>query len=52
LPCLFPERRPDRVFGLQERRLEGLIQRAQGIGSSRMKDLQIRKTSGGLDFVA
>jgi DNA ligase-4 len=51
LSCLFPERRPDRVFGLQERWLEGIIQRAQGIGSSRMKDLQVWKTSGGLDFI-
>ena len=28
LSCLFPERRPDRVFGLHERRLEKIIQRA------------------------
>lgn len=52
LSCLFPERRPDRVFGLQERQLEGVIQRAQCLGSSRMKDLQRWKTSGGLDFAS
>ncbi|KAH7308931.1 hypothetical protein B0I35DRAFT_359966 [Stachybotrys elegans] len=52
LSCVFPERRPDRVFGLQQRWLEGIIQRAQGIGSSRMKNLQILKTSGGLDFAS
>ncbi|KAH7114682.1 hypothetical protein EDB81DRAFT_873452 [Dactylonectria macrodidyma] len=52
LSCLFPERRPDRVFGLQERQLEGIIQRAQCLGSSRMKDLQRWKTSGGLDFAS
>ncbi|KAH7117213.1 hypothetical protein B0J13DRAFT_652792 [Dactylonectria estremocensis] len=52
LSCLFPERRPDRVFGLQERQLEGIIQRAQCLGSSRMKDLQRWKTSGGLGFAS
>ncbi|KAH7124509.1 hypothetical protein EDB81DRAFT_911299 [Dactylonectria macrodidyma] len=52
LSCLFPERRPDRVFSLQERHLEGIIQRAQCLGSSRMKDLQRWKTSGGLDFAS
>ncbi|KAH6871139.1 hypothetical protein B0T10DRAFT_533639 [Thelonectria olida] len=52
LSCLFPERRPDRIFGLQERQLEGVIQRAQCLGSSRMKDLQRWKTSGGLDFAS
>ncbi|KAH6883508.1 hypothetical protein B0T10DRAFT_580496 [Thelonectria olida] len=52
LSCLFPERRSDRIFGLQQRQLEGVIQRAQCLGSSRMKDLQIWKTSGGLDFAS
>src|SRR5579871_6221972 len=51
LSCLFPERRPDRVFGLQVRQLEKIIQRAQCLGSSRMKDLQNWKTSG-LDFAS
>lgn len=50
LSCLFPELRPDRVFGLQERRLQGIIQRAQSIGASRMKDLQRWKSNGGSDF--
>jgi DNA ligase-4 len=52
LSYLFPERRPDRIFGLQERQVEGIIQRAQCLGSSRMKELQRWKTSGGLDFAS
>ena len=52
LSCLFPKRRPDRVFGLQVRQLEKIIQRAQCLGSSRMKVLQNWKTSDGLDFAS
>ena len=52
LSCLFPERRPDRVFGLQVRRLETIIQRAQCLGSTRMKDLQSWRTSDGMDFAS
>ncbi|KAH6881050.1 hypothetical protein B0T10DRAFT_580829 [Thelonectria olida] len=40
------------MFGLQQRQLEGVIQRAQCLGLSRMKDLQRWKTSGGLDFAS
>jgi len=50
LSCVFPERRPDRVFGLRVGQLERIIQRAQGLGSSRMVDLQKWKTGNGLDF--
>jgi DNA ligase N terminus len=52
LSCLFPERRPDRVFSLQVRRLETIIQRAQRLGSSRMGDLQHWRTSEGVDFAS
>ena len=52
LSCLFPERRPDRVFSLRIGQLENIIQRAQRLGSSRMKDLQNWKTSDGLDFAS
>ena len=52
LSCLFPERRPDRVFGLPTRQLEGIIQRAQCLGASRMKDLQRWKTDNGSDFAS
>src|SRR5580693_3599697 len=40
LLCLFPERRPDRVFNLQEKRLETIIQQAQCLGATRLQDLQ------------
>ncbi|KFA53376.1 hypothetical protein S40293_09397 [Stachybotrys chartarum IBT 40293] len=40
LSCLFPERRPDRVFCLSAIQLEKIIERAQCLGSSRLKDLQ------------
>ncbi|KAK0710403.1 hypothetical protein B0T21DRAFT_415962 [Apiosordaria backusii] len=52
LSCLFPERRPDRVFGLSTRQLERIIQRAQCLGASRMKDLQKWKTNNGSDFAS
>jgi DNA ligase-4 len=29
LSCLFPERRPDRVYDLREKRLEAIVQQAQ-----------------------
>lgn len=52
LSCLFPERRPDRVFGLKERQLEHIIRRAHCLGSSRMVELQTLQSSGQLDFAA
>ncbi|KAJ2975636.1 hypothetical protein NQ176_g5407 [Zarea fungicola] len=52
LPCLFPEQRPDRVFGLQERQLESIIQHAQCLGPSRVQQLQLLKASDHLDFAA
>jgi DNA ligase 4 len=52
LSCLFPERRPDRVFNLQEKRLESIIQQAQCLGAGRFKDLQSWRTSDGTDFVS
>ncbi|KFA77702.1 hypothetical protein S40288_10262 [Stachybotrys chartarum IBT 40288] len=52
LSCLFPERRPDRIFGLQERQLEKIIQRAQCLGSSRMTDIRRLITNNGVDFAS
>ncbi|KAJ2982037.1 hypothetical protein NQ176_g1648 [Zarea fungicola] len=52
LPCLFPEHRPYRVFGLQKRQLESIIQQVQCLGPSRMEELQSLKGSGYLDFAA
>ena len=39
LSCLFPERRADRVYGLQERRLEGILKGGLGLGATGMKEL-------------
>ncbi|KFA54356.1 hypothetical protein S40293_10070 [Stachybotrys chartarum IBT 40293] len=52
LSCLFPERRPDRVFGLSAMQLEKIIEQAQCLGSSRMKDLQRWKANDGADFAS
>jgi DNA ligase 4 len=52
LSCLFPERRSDRVFNLQVGRLETIIQRAQCLGSRRMKDLQSWRISDGMGFAS
>jgi DNA ligase-4 len=49
LSCLFPERRPDRVFNLQEKRLETIIRQAQCLGASRLKDLQRWRAMDGSD---
>ena len=40
LSYLFPERRPDRVFNIQEKRFETIIRQAQCLGASRLKDFQ------------
>jgi DNA ligase-4 len=52
LSCLFPERRPDRVFNLQEKRLESIIVQAQGLGATRLKQLQRWRTRDGADFAS
>jgi DNA ligase 4 len=36
----FLERRPDRVYGLQERRLQRIIKKTLGMGTSRVYELQ------------
>jgi hypothetical protein len=50
LSCLFPERRADRVFNLREKRLESIIKQAQGLGSTRLRQLQNWRASDGADF--
>ncbi|KAF2190305.1 hypothetical protein K469DRAFT_723135 [Zopfia rhizophila CBS 207.26] len=52
LSCLFPERRADRVFNLQEKRLESIIKQAQGLGATRLKQLQNWRTRDGADFAS
>lgn len=39
LSTLLPERRTDRVYGIQVQRLEGIIGRAMCLGATRMKQL-------------
>jgi DNA ligase 4 len=52
LLCLFPEHRPDQVFNIQEKRLEIIIQQAQCLGASRLKDLQNWRTIDGSNLVS
>ena len=52
MSCLFLERRPDRVFNLQEKKLESIIQQAQCLRAGRLKDLQSWRTSDGTDFAS
>jgi len=52
LSCLFPERKPDRVFNLQEKRLETIIKQAQCLGATRLKDLQNWRTVDGSDLAS
>jgi DNA ligase-4 len=46
------ERRPDRVYGLQEKRLERIIEKALGLGISRVYELQRLQDQQGLDFAS
>ena len=52
ISCLLPARRADRVCGLQPARLRTIIQKAQGLGSSRMRELQRWQSDRGLDFAS
>lgn len=52
LSCLFPERRADRVYGLQERRLEGILKGALGLGATCMKALQRWRDADGPDLAS
>ncbi|KAK2763166.1 hypothetical protein FQN54_009802 [Arachnomyces sp. PD_36] len=50
LSCLFPEKRPDRVYRLQEPSLVKIIGRCLLLGASRKRDLDAWKASGGGDL--
>lgn len=50
LSCLFPEKRPERVFGLREPSLVKIIGRCLLLGISRRKELEQWKDNGGADF--
>jgi DNA ligase 4 len=49
---LFPHRRSDRVFKLQERRLESIIGRALSLDTTRFKELQQWRNRDGIDFAS
>lgn len=50
LSCLFPEKRTDRVYWLQDTSLERLIGRCLLLGSSRRQELERWRHSGGVDL--
>jgi DNA ligase-4 len=50
LSCLFPERRPDRVYNLQRKRLASTFGRSLGLGTGRMKELNSWQERDGSDF--
>jgi DNA ligase-4 len=50
LSCLFPERRPDRVYSLQRKRLASTFGRSLGLGTGRMKELNSWQGRDGSDF--
>jgi DNA ligase-4 len=50
LSCLFPEKRPDRVYWLQATSLARVIGRCLGLGSSRLSDMDQWRWPGGPDL--
>lgn len=50
LSCMFPERRPDRVYWLQATSLSRVIGRCLGLGSSRISELDQWRKPGGPDL--
>lgn len=50
LSSLFPERRADRVYNVQEARLERVVGRSLALGTTRLTRLRSWKTDGGGDF--
>ncbi|KAJ5381950.1 uncharacterized protein N7496_004378 [Penicillium cataractarum] len=50
LSCMFPERRPDRVYWLQATSLARVIGRCLGLGSSRLSDMDQWREPGGPDL--
>lgn len=52
MSCLFPEKRPERVYGFRERRLEAVIVKTLGLGRSRTAELHQLQEQQGLDFAS
>ena len=50
LSCLFPEKRTDRVYWLQEASLARIVGRCLLLGSSRIEQLECWRASGGCDL--
>ncbi|KAL4967206.1 ATP dependent DNA ligase domain protein [Aspergillus stella-maris] len=50
LSCMFPEKRTDRVYGLQDSGLARVIGRCLLLGSSRREELDKWRTTGGADL--
>jgi DNA ligase-4 len=50
LSCLFPERRPDRCFHMQETRLASVFGRAYSLGTARLNELRAWKDQTPADF--
>jgi DNA ligase 4 len=52
LSCLFPERRPDRCFHMQETRLASIIGRVYHLGTGRLNELRAWKERKPADFAS
>jgi DNA ligase 4 len=52
LSFLFPQRRADRVYGLQRKRLGCIVQRALSLGHTRMDELRRWQDTDGLDLAS
>ena len=50
LSCLFPQKRPDRVYGLREPSLVKVVGRCLLLGASRKQELDLWRTRGGGDL--
>jgi DNA ligase 4 len=50
LSCLFPERRADRVYNIQEKRLEKILGRILMLGTTRLAHLSSWRIPSGADF--
>jgi DNA ligase-4 len=50
LSCLFPERRPDRCFHMQETRLASVFGRVYSLGTARLNELRAWKEQTPADF--
>ena len=50
LSCLFPEHRADRVYNVQEKRLEKIVGRSLQLGTTRLARLSSWRTANGADF--